>query len=47
VLEVLTWIVAIAGLILSYWAAITYVPLARRALREGRATPTPAVEARA
>jgi cardiolipin synthase len=47
VLEVLTWIVAIAGLILSYYAAIRYVPLARRALREGRAAPARAVEARA
>jgi cardiolipin synthase (CMP-forming) len=35
-LEVATWAVAIAGLVLSYWAAILYVPLARHALREGR-----------
>jgi cardiolipin synthase (CMP-forming) len=46
VLEVLTWIVAIGGLVLSYYAAITYVPSARRALREGRTTPTPAMGAR-
>jgi cardiolipin synthase len=35
-LEVATWIVAIVGLALSYYAALRYVPLARRALREGR-----------
>jgi cardiolipin synthase len=45
VLEVLTWILAIGGLVLSYYAAITYVPAARRALREGRTSPTPAMEA--
>jgi cardiolipin synthase (CMP-forming) len=47
VLEVLTWIVAIGGLVLSYYAAITYVPLARRALREGRDAPSAAVEVHA
>jgi cardiolipin synthase (CMP-forming) len=36
-LEIATWTVAIVGLVLSYWAAARYVPLARRALREGRA----------
>ena len=36
VLEVATWIVGIIGLVLSYYALVTYVPLARRALREGR-----------
>lgn len=35
-LEVATWIVAIGGLVLSYYALVTYVPLARKALREGR-----------
>lgn len=33
----LAWICAIPGLIFSYYAAFLYVPLARRALREGRA----------
>jgi phosphatidylglycerophosphate synthase len=32
----LAWVAAIPGLILSWVAAITYVPLARRALRDGR-----------
>ena len=32
-----TWVFTIGGLALSYWAAACYVPLARRALREGRA----------
>jgi len=31
-----TWSATIGGLLLSYWAAATYVPLARIALREGR-----------
>lgn len=31
------WCFAVAGLVLSYWAAFQYVPLARRALAEGRA----------
>jgi cardiolipin synthase (CMP-forming) len=35
----LTWVFTIGGLILSYYAALAYVPLARAALREGRASP--------
>jgi len=31
------WVMAICGLALSYYAALTYVPLARAALRDGRA----------
>jgi cardiolipin synthase len=31
-----TWCFTIGGLILSYWAAAGYIPIARRALREGR-----------
>jgi cardiolipin synthase len=34
---VVTWAFTIGGLALSYYAAITYVPQARAALREGRA----------
>jgi cardiolipin synthase len=30
------WVFTVGGLLLSYFAALTYVPLARRALREGR-----------
>lgn len=37
VLLVGTWAFTIGGLLLSYWAAVGYVPLARAALREGRA----------
>jgi cardiolipin synthase len=33
----LAWVVGLPGLVLSYWAAGLYVPLALRALREGRA----------
>ncbi len=32
-----TWCFTIGGLVLSYWAAAGYVPIARQALREGRA----------
>jgi cardiolipin synthase (CMP-forming) len=34
------WFMAISGLVLSYYAAVTYVPLARAALREGRGATT-------
>jgi cardiolipin synthase len=34
------WFMAVSGLVLSYYAALTYVPLAREALREGRASDT-------
>jgi cardiolipin synthase (CMP-forming) len=30
------WFMAVCGLVLSYYAALTYVPMARQALREGR-----------
>jgi cardiolipin synthase len=46
-LEIATWTVAIVGLVLSYWAAILYVPLARQALREGRDGAAASAEARA
>jgi len=35
--RVLAWLCVIPGLVLSWYAAITYLPLARRALRDGRA----------
>lgn len=35
--EVLAWAVGIPGLALAYWSALLYVPLGRKALREGRA----------
>jgi len=31
------WVVAVAGLVMAWYAAITYLPAARQALREGRA----------
>jgi cardiolipin synthase len=34
----LAWVAAVCGLILSYYALLLYVPLARQALREGRGT---------
>jgi cardiolipin synthase (CMP-forming) len=34
---VLAWVAAVPGLVLSYYALLLYVPLARQALREGRA----------
>jgi hypothetical protein len=40
------WFFAVVGLVLGYYAAITYLPMARQALREGRAhsgTPESAV----
>ena len=37
VIEVITWLFTIGGLILSYYAAALYIPLARIALRDGRA----------
>jgi cardiolipin synthase len=33
----LAWVAAVPGLILSYYALLLYVPIARQALREGRA----------
>ena len=35
--ELLAWSVAVPGLVLSYYSAILYVPLGRKALAEGRA----------
>jgi cardiolipin synthase len=35
-LWVVAWVFAVPGLVLSYYAAVRYVPAARRALREGR-----------
>jgi cardiolipin synthase len=37
---VLAWIAGIPGLALSLYAAVLYVPIARHALREGRAVPS-------
>jgi cardiolipin synthase len=37
---VLAWVAGIPGLALSLYAAVLYVPIARRALREGRAIPS-------
>jgi cardiolipin synthase len=37
VLAVCTWLFTIGGLVLSYWAAAGYIPIAREALRDGRA----------
>jgi cardiolipin synthase (CMP-forming) len=37
IIEVITWLFTIGGLILSYYAAALYIPMARQALREGRA----------
>ena len=37
VIEVITWTFTIGGLVLSYYAAALYIPLARVALRDGRA----------
>lgn len=38
--EVCAWITGLPGLVLSYWAAVLYVPIGLRALREGRAAST-------
>jgi cardiolipin synthase len=38
----LAWLTGIPGLILSYWSLVLYVPLARQALRDGRAAGAPA-----
>ncbi|MFZ4584981.1 MAG: CDP-alcohol phosphatidyltransferase family protein [Acidimicrobiia bacterium] len=40
---VVAWGFAVSGLVLSYWAAAQYVPLARTAVREGRAARAEAV----
>jgi cardiolipin synthase (CMP-forming) len=37
---VLAWIAGIPALVLSLYAAVLYIPIARRALREGRAVPS-------
>jgi cardiolipin synthase len=37
---VLAWVAAVPGLVLSYYALLLYVPIARQALREGRSAPT-------
>jgi cardiolipin synthase (CMP-forming) len=37
VIEVITWVFTIGGLVLSYYAAALYVPMAHQALRDGRA----------
>jgi cardiolipin synthase len=43
--EVLAWLVGIPGLVLSLYSAVLYVPLARRALAEGRADRTDRADA--
>jgi cardiolipin synthase len=43
--EVLAWVFGLPGLALSLYAAVLYVPLARRALAEGRADRTAASSA--
>jgi cardiolipin synthase len=40
VLAVVTWGFTIGGLVLSYYAALGYIPIAREALRDGRGTRT-------
>jgi cardiolipin synthase len=42
VFEVLAWCCAIPALLLAWYAAITYVPMARRALEESRVASDPA-----
>lgn len=34
--EIASWIIAIPGLIISYWVAFSYVPIIRASVREGR-----------
>ncbi len=36
-MRVLAWVAGIPGLVLSYYAALTYIPVMRRNLAEGRA----------
>ena len=45
VMEGLTWFATSAGLVLGYYALATYIPIAREALRAGRAAPTSGVPA--
>lgn len=45
--EIVSWILGIPGLVLSYWTGIAYIPQVRRAVergRAGRAHPDPAAE---
>jgi cardiolipin synthase len=44
VLAVITWSFTIGGLVLSYYAALGYIPIAREALRDGHAGRTPLAE---
>ncbi len=37
VIQVITWLFTIGGLVLSYYAGALYIPMARTALRDGRA----------
>src|SRR5438445_5243804 len=39
--QVLAWCCAIPALVFAWYAAITYIPMARRALKEGRVASTP------
>ncbi|HZT66359.1 MAG TPA: CDP-alcohol phosphatidyltransferase family protein [Acidimicrobiales bacterium] len=39
--HVLAWLFAVPALVLSWWAAASYVPLAKRALAEGRVRSVP------
>lgn len=39
--NVLAWVVIVPSLAIAYWAAAGYIPLAQRALREGRVGSTP------
>jgi len=43
--NIAAWLVGIPGLIISYWTAITYVPVLRKNLRDGRAEKAAAHEA--